>query len=296
MHRAVRNILKCQTPKGSLGFSIDGKFVEIRMDDIRKAVSKGLVSREDLSVIENMFPKPVSGQNYIVTTQALICAESATSVRQSSHMDSMAPHLVLQNAFYNFPESQCSEEYQKTVRATVFKNIHISNHLDLETCDISEIQELFQVDWETLPEVGLTDVDQGDTAEFEGHIVHYGPGPEKTSIKYLRTVAFQVNQPLGNKEEHPPEEEYQVRQYYLHFLKHPNVFFQNISEAHPFWNDFCNHTPYNVIQGILKRVNIKRSAHVSRKRLLTYINEQKQIFRTIDTVDCKMCGQAARSN
>jgi hypothetical protein len=56
MHRAVQNILKCQTPKGSLGFSIDGKFVEIRMDDIRKAASKGLVSCEDLSVIENMFP------------------------------------------------------------------------------------------------------------------------------------------------------------------------------------------------------------------------------------------------
>jgi hypothetical protein len=260
------------------------------MDDIRKAVSERLICCEDLQVIENMFPKPVSHQNYVVTTQALICASSVTSKRQSSHMDSMARDLILQNAIYKFPQSQRSEEYQKTVRATVFKDICISNQLNLRTCNSSTIQQLFQVDWDSLPEVGLTDVDQGDVVEFDGHVVHYGPGPEKTKIKYLRVVAFQVNQPLGKKEEHPPEEEYQVRQYFPHYLRHPNVFFNSISVLHPFWDDFCNHPPYSVIQAILKRgASVKRDDLITPKQFLAYVNKRKKNVGTIETVDCRMC-------
>ena len=287
MHKAV---LKVQHL--GLGFSIDGNFVEIRMDDIRKAVLEGMVSREDLNVIEDMFPKPVSGKNYIVTTQALICASSVTSKAQSAHMDSLVPDLILQNVFYKFPQSQCMEEYQETVRATVFKGMHISNQLDFETCDSSEIQPLFQVDWEKLPEVGFSDVPQGLRAEFDGHTIHYGPGPEMTSIKYLRVVAFQVNQISGEKEEHPPEEEYQVRQYFLHYLRHPNVFFQNISVLHPFWDDFCNHTPYPVIRAILKKENVKRDTLITRRQLLAYVNKQKKNVGTFEPVNCKMCGPA----
>ena len=139
MHKAVINIQTCGTTKGGLGFSIDGNFVEIRMDDIVKAVSKGWVNREDFSVIESMFPEPARDEKYVVTTRALICAESATSKKQSAHMDSSIPHLILQNAFYEFPLSQRLEDYQETVRATVFKDMRISNELDFETCDSSEV-------------------------------------------------------------------------------------------------------------------------------------------------------------
>ena len=292
MHKAVINIQTCGTTKGGLGFSIDGNFVEIRMDDIEKAVSEGWVNREDFSVIESMFPKPARDEKYVVTTRALIFAESATSKKQSAHMDSFIPHLILQNAFYEFPLSQRLEDYQETVRATVFKDMRISNELDFETCDSSEIQQLFQVDWEKLPEVGFKVVPQGLCAEFDGHKIHYGPGPKKTSIKYLRAVAFQVNQLLGEQEEHPPEEEYQVRQYFLHYLKHPNVFFQNMSVLHTFWDDFCNHTPYPVIRTILKKGNVKRGTLITRKQLLAYVNKQKKNVGTSEKVNCEMCGPA----
>ena len=293
MHAAVLHIQECRTTKGgSLGFSIDGNFVEIRMDDIRKAVSEGLICPEDFRVIEGMFPKPVSLPNYAVTTQALICAPSVTSKRQSSHMDSIAPDLILQNAFYKFPRSQRSEEYQCNVSATVFKDMCISNQLHLETCDSSKIQQLLQVDWESLPVVGQKEVNQGDCVEFDGHKIHYGPGPEKTSIEYLRVVAFQVNQPLGKEEEHPPEAEYQVRQYYLHFRRHPKLFFQNISVSHPFWDDFCNHTPYPVIQAILKNSKVKRDTFINRKQILAYVNNRKKTVGASETVDCQMCGPA----
>ena len=293
MHAAVLHIQECRTSKGgSLGFSIDGNFDEIRMDDIRKAVSEKLICLEDLRVIEGMFPKPVSLPNYAVTTQALICAPSLTSKRQSSHMDSIAPDLILQNAFYKFPRSQRLEEYRRTVSATVFKDMCISNQLHLETCDSSKIQQLFQVDWESLPVVGRKKVRQGDCVEFDGHTVHYGPGPEETSIEYLRVVAFQVNQPLGKEEEHPPEEEYQVRQYFPHFQRHPNLFYQNISASHPFWDDFCKHTPYSVMRAILKNGNVKRDAFITQKQILAYVNKQKKTVGPSETVDCQMCGPA----
>jgi hypothetical protein len=292
MFKAVKKVVRKK-----LGFSIDGGFVEIRMDDIRKAVRAGSISKEDSDVIQEMFPEPVNLPNYHVTTQALICAFSKSTHSQLSHMDSEAPDLILQNVIYKFPMSSCGMENQD-VLATVFKDVHISNHLDLSTCDGSEIQQLFQVDWEKLPEVGHKFVRSGDiTVEFEGHVVHYGPGPDETSEEFCRVVAFQVNQPVGKMEEHPPEREYQVRQYYLHYLKHPNLFFKNLSKDHRFWNDFCNHTPYPIIQAVLKlnggrkAGKVKRATCVTPRQLEAYVIAQQKKISSIEKVTCEMCGR-----
>ena len=280
-----------------LGFFIDGGFVEIRMDDIRKAVRAGSISKEDFDVIQKMFPEPVKLPNYQVTTQALICAFSKSTQRQSSHMDSEAPDLILQNTIYKFSISSCGVESQDAVLATVFKDVHISNHLDLSTCDSSEIQQLFQGDWEKLPEVGLKFLRSGDTVKFLGHVVHYGPGPEEISEEYWRVVAFQVNQPVGKTEEHPPEEEYQVRQYYLHYLKHPNLYFKNLSKDQYFWNDFCNHPPYPIIQAVLKMNGgrkggtVKRGTYVTPRQLKAYVIARQKINSSTEKVTCEICGR-----
>jgi hypothetical protein len=292
MFKAVKEVVRQK-----LGFYIDGGFLEIRMDDIRKAVRAGSISNEDFDVIQEMFPEPVKLPNYNVTTQAIICAFSKSTQRQLSHMDSEAPDLILQNVIYKFPISSCGMENQDSVLATVFKDVYISNHLDLSTCDGSEIQQLFQVDWEKLPEVGLKYVRSGDTVEFNGHVVHYGPGPDETSEEFWRVVAFQVNQPVGKKEEHPPEQEYQVRQYYPHYLKHPNLFFKSLSKEHRFWNDFCNHTPYAIIQAALKlnggrkAGKVKRATHVTPRQLEAYLIAQQKRNSSIENVTCEMCGR-----
>ena len=126
-------------------------------------------------------------------------------------------------------------------------------------------------------------VNQGDRIEFKGHVVHRGPENKLGKYKYLRALAFEVYQPKGQTEEHPPGQEYQVPECMVHMWKHPGLFYRSLTSRHRFFEDMLLHPPYEFLQ------RFKVRAGLTEQQLSRVVAEEIEVTPEETGIECPVC-------
>lgn len=267
-----------------IAFPIDGDHYELRMDALEDLCKQRSDLIEHLAVAKKMFPPELKSPNYVRTTTALIFSVSGVSKSQWWHMDSSNKNQWMANTYFTFPYEWNRSRVPRTVVATVFKDLYIDNSLDLEECDSEDIKDAF-MNWEDFRTIGPAVVNQGDRIEFKGHVVHRGPENKLDKYKYLRALAFEVYQPKGQTEEHPPGQEYQVPECMVHMWKHPGLFYRSLTSRHRFFEDMLRHPPY----GFLKRCKVRAGLCLTERQLLQVVEEEIEVHPAETGIECPVC-------
>ena len=277
--KSCRVLFECK-----IAFPIDGDHYELRMDKLEDLCKKRSDLTQHLAVVKKMFPPELKSPNYVRTTTALIFSISGVSKAQWWHMDSSNKNQWMANTYFTFPYDWNRSRVPGTVVATVFKDLHIDNSLDLVACDSEDIKDAF-MNWDDFRTIGPPVVKQGDTIEFKGHVVHRGPENESGRYKLLRALAFEVYQPKGQTEEHPPGEEYQVSECMVHLWKHPGLFYRSLTSRHRFFEDMLRHPPYE----FLERCKVRAGLSLTEQQLLQVVAEEIEVKPEETGIECPVC-------
>jgi hypothetical protein len=254
------------------------------MDKLEDVCKRRPDLRQHLAVVNKMFPPELKSPHYTRSTLALIFSLSGVSRFQWWHLDSANKNQWMANTYFTFPYEWNRSRVPRNVVATVFKDLHIDNSLDLEECDGKDIEAAF-MNWDDFRTIGPPFVKQGDRIKFLGHVAHRGPEIKSEKHKLLRVLAFEVYQPKGQTEEHPPGQEYQVSELILHMWKHPGLFYRSLTSRHRFFEDMLRHPPY----AFLERFKLRTASRLTEQQLLQIVEEEMKVHPAETGIECPVC-------
>ena len=194
-----------------------------------------------IRLIDSVTPQKPEG--YERTALKLICSFEHDSERQDEHFDSEKGLHCVRGTYFEFPREWNPDLVPEMVVPTLFKDLYVENtglqKISQETLDI-----LMGTRWKDLKNVGPTQVELGASLMFRSSTIHYGPAFRRTKKGFFRVVIFEYLQPAGQRAEHTTKGEYQVFEYYLNFIKHPNLFYANVRRGHCFFEQVMRHPSY----------------------------------------------------
>jgi len=194
-----------------------------------------------IGLIESVTPQKPEG--YQRTALKLICSYHHDSEDQDEHMDSEQGSHCVRGTYFELPRKWNPENIPAMVVPTMFKGLYVEN-TGLQNLPQEKVDLLMRTKWKDLKNVGPTKVELGASLMFRGSTIHYGPAFTRTKAGFFRVVIFEYFQPAGEMAEHTTESEYQVFEYYLHFMRHPKLFYANVQRGHPLYEQVMRHPSY----------------------------------------------------